>query len=807
MTIGEPEPTLLPLPAPLRPGTPGPTPTLSLVDPEFAHLEVGLDWRRVLGAIRRLKWLMLSVTLLGGAVGVTATRFVRPLYLTQATIWVDQTDRRGMDPRGPSGPIRQGELLEPAAWVDLLQSYVVLDRVVRDQRLFLSVPHLADTAALATLGVGERYRPGAYRLTVDSAGRRYTLSSTDGIEIERGALGDSIGARLGFVWVPPREALGPGRTVRFALATLRDAARSLDEDLDVRTDPDGSFLHLGLRGHNPARITAIVNAVAERYVEVAAELKRERLTELRKILDEQLEVARHNLADAEAAAESFGVRTITLPSDRPARGMDQALNPAVRSFFDTRLERDQVQRDREALEQGIVQARDSGASAAALEAIGAVARSPDLSQALKELVTKQAELRALKYQYTDAYPRVQRLAGEITTLGRQTIPALARSLANELAAREAALARQTDAGSQNLRQIPARTIEEARLRRRVALAETLYTTLQQRYEEARLAEASTIPDVRVLDAAVVPHWPVKNTARRLILVALVGSFGLAVVGAVLLDRVDPRVRYPEQVSREMGLTILGALPHVRPRRDGGNGARLPGEDVAHLVEALRGVGLNLVHAYGAAGPMLVTITSPGPGEGKSFLSANLARTFADAGHRTLLLDADIRRGVLHRRLAARRRPGLTDCLRDEVPFEAITQETAYPLFAFIGCGTRVHNAPELLSSQAMARLIHRVRPSYDVILVDSPPLAGAVDPFVLGTLTGSLLMVLRTGRSDRTMAAAKLEMLHQLPVRLLGAVLNDVPADAGYGYYRYYSYYLPGYEAADEQTGGRPSVI
>ena len=68
-------------------------------------------------------------------------------------------------------------------------------------------------------------------------------------------------------------------------------------------------------------------------------------------------------------------------------------------------------------------------------------------------------------------------------------------------------------------------------------------------------------------------------------------------------------------------------------------------------------------------------------------------------------------------------------------------------------------------------------------------------------------MVLRTGRSDRTMAAAKLEMLRQLPVRLLGAVLNDVPADAGYGYYRYYSYYLPGYEAADEQTGGRPSVI
>jgi len=202
--------------------------------------------------------------------------------------------------------------------------------------------------------------------------------------------------------------------------------------------------------------------------------------------------------------------------------------------------------------------------------------------------------------------------------------------------------------------------------------------------------------------------------------------------------------------------------------------------------------------------MVVTITSPGPGDGKSFRAANLAHTFAEGGHRTLLLDADIRRGVLHRRLAARRRPGLTDCLRGEVPFEAIVQETAYPSLTLIGCGTRVRNAPELLSSQAMAQLVNRVRLAYDVILIDSPPLAGGVDPFILGTLTGSLLMVLRTGHSDRQVATAKLEMLERLPVRLLGAVLNDVPPGASYSYY---SYYLPGYEAADEPTGGRSLVI
>jgi len=97
-----------------------------------------------------------------------------------------------------------------------------------------------------------------------------------------------------------------------------------------------------------------------------------------------------------------------------------------------------------------------------------------------------------------------------------------------------------------------------------------------------------------------------------------------------------------------------------------------------------------------------------------------------------------------------------------------------------------------------------VRPAYNVILIDGPPLAGGVDPFILGTLTGSLLMVLRTGHSDRQVASAKLEMLERLPVRLLGAVLNDVPPGASYNYY---SYYLPGYEATDEPTGARSLVI
>jgi capsular exopolysaccharide synthesis family protein len=610
--------------------------------------------------------------------------------------------------------------------------------------------------------------------------------------------------------------LAAGRTIEFSLATLRDAARGLADALEVRMDENGNLLRMELQGSEPARIAAVVNAIAERYVEVAADMKRKRLTELTKILDEQLASAQKNLQGAETALQGYRVQTITLPSDRPAPAPSTGSavaggaaagpqDPVFTSFFNMQLEREQAHRDREALERVLAQQGDSGLSAEALSVVGSVQTNAELSEALKELSAKQAELRALRYKYSDEYPPVQRLIGEIATLQRQTIPGLARGLATQLAGRDSELSRRLDADSRSLRAIPPRAIEEARLRRNVTLAENLYTTLQQRYDEARLAEASTVPDVRILDHAVVPRRPVKNTAPRVILLGFAASLGLGVFGAVLLDRVDPKVRYPDQVSREMGLAILGAVPHLRTIPQGGRhgrGARVP-EDVNQVVEALRGVCLNLVYAHGGRAPLLVTITSPGAGDGKSFLAANLAHTFADGGHRTLLIDADIRRGVLHRRLSARRRPGLSDFLRGEAPLDAIVQATPYPSLSLIGCGTRAYNAPELLGSPAMSELVQGMRSGYDAILIDSPPLGAGVDPLILGTLTGTLALVLRTGYSHRDVAAAKLEVLQRLPIRMLGAILNDVPAG---GAYRYYSYYLPGYEAADEETTGSRRV-
>jgi tyrosine-protein kinase Etk/Wzc len=750
------------------------------------------DWRRYWSAVIRHRWWVLLFSSLGLAAGVGAARILKPHYLAQATIWIEVgNDRRG---GGGAGPIRSSQLLDAGAWLELLKSYVVLDSVVRERHLYLRFGAPADSTAFASFALAERFRPGQYRLTVDDAGLTVTLAARGGVVLQRTARRDSIGAIVGFRWQPPASALIPGHTIDFTVLTPRDAASSLSADLRSSMDLNGNFMRLELTGTDPVATAAILNAVIQRYVAVAAELKRAKLTELTRILAGQLQASERSLRAAENALETFRVHTVTLPTERSTPvvpGLEATRDPAYTNYFGQKIGLEEVRRDRDAIRRVLSQVYDSTSSLEGLEFVGAVQRSAELSDALKELTTKQAGLRALRYRYTDATPAVQRATTEIDSLVHRTIPRLAAALIGELTAREQTLQGRVQAAGGELRQIPTRAIEEARLRREVTIDENLYTTLQQRYEEARLADASSIPDVRVLDHAMAPEQPIKNARLRVMVLGLLGGVGLGLAGAVLLDRMDPRVQYPDQVTRDMGLPILGALPHLNRR---GNGGAV--EAPTQVIEALREIRLNLVHAYGTAGPVIVTISSAGSGDGKSFVSSNLALTFADGGHRTLLIDGDLRRGMLHRLLKTARKPGLTDFLVGSTSRDAIIQATAYPGLSFIGSGTRGHTAPELLGTPALVQLLAGLRPSYGVILIDSPPLGAGVDPYVLGTVSGNLLLVIRTGTTDRGLMHAKLEVLERLPVRILGAVLNDVPRGALY--YRYYAY-LSGYSTETEK--------
>lgn len=752
--------------------------------------------KRYLSALWRHKWAVIGVVALGTGIGALASRFVKLEYVAQATLWMETARRND----NSQGPIQQGGLLESTAWIDLMRSFTVLDHVVREERLYLS-HEPADREFFSDFRLASEFRPGEYVINVDDSGRGYQLATEEGELIERGTFGGPIGDSIGFEWAPSAGSVAPGRRIKFRVVMPRDAARELNGRLGAHLPRDGNFLRVWLQGRDPQQIASVVNTVTDRYVEVAVDLKRRQLDEVANILAEQLAYAQRNLAEAETALEGFRVQTITLPGDRATPvtpGLEFTRDPVFNNFFDLKVRREQLQREREAISSALRGDEESSISIDALAIIPSIQKSPEASKALTELTTKNAELRALRREYTDEHEAVRQARAAIEQLEKTALPALGRAVQTNLDSQLAVIDGLIGSVSSELQEIPPRAIEEARLRRGVTVAENLYNNLRHRYENARLAAESSVPDISVLDAAVVPQRPVQDGRRRFILMWFFGSLGLAFGGVLLVDRFDPRLRYPSDVSDRLGLTILGAVPRVR------NGGGLRGREDANMaLEALRGIRLSVMHAYGSAGPLMATVTSPGPGDGKSFISSNLALAFADLGHRTLLVDADTRRGELHRVMGGRRRPGLTDYLTGSVSLEEIVQQTSDPDVQFIGSGTRFRNSPELLASPAAGELLSRLRPRYRVILVDSPPLAAGVDSLILGSLTGSMLMVLRSGRTARTLAEAQMDALHRLPIRMLGAVMNGTGQE---GMYRYYYSYLPGYEATGE-TGEVAALV
>jgi capsular exopolysaccharide synthesis family protein len=205
--------------------------------------------------------------------------------------------------------------------------------------------------------------------------------------------------------------------------------------------------------------------------------------------------------------------------------------------------------------------------------------------------------------------------------------------------------------------------------------------------------------------------------------------------------------------------------------------------MSQVVESFRTLRLAVRYEFPPNGPVVLSVSSPSSEDGKSLVSSNLAIAFASAGHRTLLIDGDVRRGTLHSTFDIQVTPGLVEYLSNGVGLDTVVKSTLTENLFLLPRGTRANRAPELLVSDRMGALIQIARQEFDVVIIDSPPFIAGVDAYALAAAAGNILVVLRQGVSDRKLAAAKLSIVDRLPIRFLGAVINGVPAG---GMYRYY---------------------
>ncbi len=754
----------------------------------------GPNFARYMSALGRFKWLVLLTTIVGAGAGYGATQLLEPEYVVQANVLLEQGTGMGGGANG-RGPIQGAELLKQSGWKDLLTSYIVADPVVNDLALFVEPKEAKDSALFAGFRVQQNLRPGDYVLTVGEKAWGLSLKPA-GIEVEKGAIGDSIGRQAGFLWQPARQDLAGLKKVEFRVQTPREASRTLIRSLKMQSDMGSAFLKLELTGSNAGRAATSLNRWTDRFVSVATELKKRNISMLAAILEGQRTYAVEDLNAAEAALEQFRVQTVTEPTERPtiAAGLELTNSPVFAQYFNNKVLADGIQRDREALEKVLAEGRASGiVSQEAVLAIPSVNADPaadDVRKVLAEQSERVLKLRLLKERFTDEMRDVKLAEEQLSQLRSVVVPQTIERYLAQLRIREQQLTLVIERAGRELKSIPVRTIQEQQLKRRVEVADAMYRNLDLEAAKAKMAEAQTIPDIKVLDSAVAPLKPTKNTAPVLILGATAAGLALGLLLAILLDRFDKRFRYPEQATEELRLFVLGVVPLINTKA-----RRQSADEASQVVESFRSIRMNVRYAADPSRPLTFTITSPGPNDGKSLVSSNLALSFAESGARTLLIDGDIRRGELCKTFGIPARPGLIEYLDGTALIAEVLQPAAaHSNLTVVPAGARRRRAPELLGTPRLTQLISQMSKEYDVVIVDSPPLGAGYDAYALATATVNMVLVLRAGTTDRRMAAAKMATVDTLPIRVMGAVLNGIKMT---GVYQYYSYYQD-YAAEDE---------
>jgi succinoglycan biosynthesis transport protein ExoP len=360
-------------------------------------------------------------------------------------------------------------------------------------------------------------------------------------------------------------------------------------------------------------------------------------------------------------------------------------------------------------------------------------------------------------------------------------------------------------------------IEYNRLRRAKDNNEKLYELILERTKESDLTRMMRVNNIRVIDKPLLPRAPVRPRVAVNVALGIIFGAGLGIAAAIGRGLLDRTVKTPDDVQRELGLTFLGLLPELdekstrqsyyarrRTRRavpePSGNPElivhELPGSGLA---EASRAIRTNLTFMAPDHPYRTLLITSAGPAEGKTTVACCIAIAMAQAGHRVVLVDCDLRRPRIHRVFRKNLESGVTTALLDDSTLEIQDLSTEVPNLSVIASGPIPPNPAELLHSERFRSLVRKLSQRFDRVILDSPPVVAVTDAAVLSTLVDATVLVVRAFATRKEYARHGARALTDVGGKLAGVVLNAVDLDR-HEYQHYYYYYK-----RDEYYGPTPA--
>ena len=325
----------------------------------------------------------------------------------------------------------------------------------------------------------------------------------------------------------------------------------------------------------------------------------------------------------------------------------------------------------------------------------------------------------------------------------------------------------------------------------LALYQQIHANLLSSYENIRLSRLRSTSNIFPVEPAITPTAPIRP--KPITNTGLGAIVGLLLAGGIvfLIEYLDDSIKNPSDVERILGLSVLGYIAEIKLGSKNKGGMNITYQPRSPVAEAFRSLRTNLEFAGVNQSLRTILVTSPGQGDGKTTIAVNLASIFAQGGKHVTLIDADLRRPMIHRFFDLDNHVGLTDIFRGRLTLEAVSHSwNGTGELTVITTGSLPPNPAELLASEKMSQLLTSIKSQKDMVIIDSPP-SIVTDAQVLAAKVDGVVIVLWPGHTHWEEVRAMLEQFRRAEARVVGVVFNRIPRNrmSYYGGYKHYSPY------------------
>ncbi len=639
-------------------------------------------------------------------------------------------------------------------------------------------------------------------------------------------------------------------------------AAKIRDNIKAAPVAESDVIQIKIQANDAYSAATIANTVTAVLAERNLRIRREEVSGVRTFIEEQREKYRERLEDAEATLRRFKEANRVTSLDKEVAEVLHRVTQIDALYQETKANREKTQERLRSLTAKINEQKQNLAPSIAdvstpfvnqLKSDLMKLQSQYVNQQLQgvpenntKMVQMRSDMQRLRANLAEEARKIaeaEHVVDPLSAISKLYEEKVQLELELEtLATYERSLSGAVSQYEGTLSGLPSKEYDLARLTRERDLANSIYIMLSQRNEEARISEAEKIGNLRIIDRAELPKSPIRpKKALNLVIGLLLGlTMGLGL--AFFLESLDTTIKTPEQVENVIGLSLLGAIPRIRRRDMNEEAARERStenrlitlvEPTSPVSEAYRSLRTNLKFAQAGDNLCLVLLTSSGPREGKSTTSVNLAVTTAQMGLRTLIIDADLRKPMIHRFFAFHHEPGLSTILRYgqpalrrtplvqksredeggevqeenklsslerpamiarepgswELAVAEAVRRTDIENLDVLTSGEVISNPSELLGSAAMRDLLSLLRRRYDFVVVDTPPVIAVTDAAVLAANMDAVVLVVESGRNDKEIIVKARGLLERVGIKITGVILNNVHEKNLYGDYDYYYTY------------------